>query len=177
MGFTIDKDKGKGLEPSDAQQPRSPMDKRSEKGTSKWIKAITYSLFFLAVFVIAGFYYVDWTLRVSKELQPEQYAVSSVRNVVTSQVTYSETIGDGTYAGSLDSLYASNLIDSVLASGTKEGYIFILSTGTGNDSFAIYATPITYDGGSRSFFTDETGVIRYTAEERPATVEDKPLGQ
>ncbi len=77
----------------------------------------------------------------------------------------------------MDLLYASNLIDSVLASGTKDGYIFTVSTGAGNDSFAIYAAPITYETGTRSFFSDESGFIRYTAEERPATVDDKPLGQ
>ena len=149
MGFTINEDRG----------------------------SVIARLLFLAVLVMAGFIYMNWTLRESKRYAPQQHAISSVRNVVTSQVTYSETIGDGTYADSLDLLYSSNLIDSVLASGTKEGYIFILSTDAGNDSFAFYATPITYDGRSRSFFTDETGVIRYTTEERPATADDTPLGQ
>lgn len=162
------------------------MDKRSGEGTSKWIKAITYSLFFLAVFVVAGFIYVDRTVRESKRTGPEAYAISSVRNVVTSQFTYSKTFGDGTYADSLDLLYSSMLIDSVLASGTKDGYTVTVSTGARNASFAVYARPITYDeptnhnsrrSSTRSFFTDETGVIRYTTEDRPATVEDKPLGQ
>ncbi len=144
-------------------------------------------LLFLAVLVMAGLMYMmDRAARESKGTSPEQYAISSMRNVVTSQVTYSETIGDGTYADSLDSLYASNLIDSVLASGTKEGYTVTVSTGAGNDSFAVYASPITYDeptnhrsrrSSTRSFYTDETGVIRYTPEDRPATVEDTPLGQ
>ena len=176
MGFTIDKHKGKGLEPSDAQQPRSPMDKRSGEGAGKWIKAIAYSLFFLAFIVMAGSLLMDPMLR-SKERKNELSPISGVRKLVTSQISYSETNGDGTYADSLDLLYASNLIDSVLASGTKDGYTFTVSTDAENDSFAIYATLITYDEGSRSFFTDETGVIRYTAEDRPATVDDKPLGQ
>ena len=127
MGFTIDKDQGKEVEPSDAQQARSPMDKRSGEGTSRWIKAI-YTLCVLAVLVMAGFEYVKWTLRVSLEYKPEQYAIMSVRNVVTSQISYSETTGSGTYADSLDLLYASNLIDSVLASGTKDGYTFTRPT-------------------------------------------------
>ncbi len=137
-------------------------------------------LLFLAVLIMAGLPwlpYMEDVLMEDKGYSPQQYAISSIRNLVTSQVTYSETIGAGTYADSLDLLYSSMLIDSVLASGTKEGYTFIVSTGTGNDSFAVYATPITYDGGSRSFFTDETGVIRYTAENRPATADDTPLGQ
>ena len=120
---------------------------------------------------------MDRAVRESKGYSPEQYAISSMRKVVTSQITYSEAIGGGTYADSLDLLYSSHLIDSVLASGTKEGYTVTVSTGAGNDSFAIYATPITYDERRRSFFSDESGVIRYTAEKRPATVDDTPLGQ
>jgi len=77
----------------------------------------------------------------------------------------------------LDLLYSSKLIDSVLASGTKNGYTFVVLTGAGNNSFAIYARPINYDGVRPSFFADETGVIRSTTEDRPATVEDLPLGQ
>ena len=52
--------------------------------------------------------------------------------------------------------------------------------------FAIYARPITYDeptnhnsrrSSTRSFYTDQTGVIRYTGEDRLATVDDTPLGK
>ena len=158
MGFTINEDRGGAI-----------------------------SIVFLAVFVMAGLSYMARVVLESPRTGPEAYAITSLRNVVTSQVTYSETIGDGTYADSLDLLYSSNLIDSVLASGTKDGYIFTVSTDAGNDSFAIYATPITYDVRPRSFFdnktrrtsffSDETGYIRYTTEDRPATAEDKPLGE
>ena len=86
------------------------------------------------------------------------------------------TTGNGIYAVSLGSLSASKLIASVLASGTKDGYTFTVSTGTGNATYTIDARPITYgETGTRSFFADETGVIRYTTEDRPATSEDPPL--
>jgi hypothetical protein len=151
MGFTINEDRG----------------------------GVIVRLLSLAVFVMVGLSYMARGVMESPRTSPESYAISSMRTVVTSQFTYSKTIGRGTYADSLDLLYSSNLIDSVLASGTKEGYTFIVSTDAGSDSFAIYATPITYDdwGSAQSFFTDETGVIRYTAEYRPATVDDLPLGQ
>ncbi len=178
MGFTIDKDKGEGLEPSDAQQagPAYYRSKRSGQGASKWSKAITYSLF-LAVFVMAGLASMDRMLTEGKRVKPEASAISSLRTLVTSQVSYSETIGDGTYADSLGSLYGSMLIDSMLASGTKDGYTFTVSTGTGDATYGIYARPITYETGTRSFFSDETGYIRYTTEDRPATADDTPLGQ
>jgi hypothetical protein len=149
MGFTINEDRG----------------------------GVIARLLFLVVLVMVGLPYMARAVLESPRTSPEAYAVSSVRKVVTSQFTYSETIGGGAYADSLDSLYASNLIDSVLASGTKEGYT-VTVTGAGNASFAVYVRPITYGKMSiRSFYSDETGVIRYTAEERPATVEDTPLGQ
>ncbi len=151
--------------------------KRSGEGAPKWSWAITCPVL-LAVFVVAGS--IDFWYMASDSLRPapEASAISSVRNLVTSQISYRGTYGSGTYADSLDLLYSSNLIDSVLASGTKDGYTFTVSTDAENDSFAIYVTPITSGGtGTRSFFTDETGVIRYTVADRPAPVEDTPLGQ
>ncbi len=158
MGFTINEDRG----------------------------GVIARLLFLAVPVMVGLSYMASGVMESPRTSPESYAISSMRTVVTSQFTYSKTFGGGTYADSLDLLYSSNLIDSVLASGTKEGYAFIVSTGAENASFAVYVRPITYDeptkhksrrSSTRSFYTDQTGVIRYTPEDRPATVEDKPLGQ
>ncbi len=149
--------------------------KRSGEGAGKWSSAITYPLF-LAVLVMAGLIDLDRMLNYAKRAAPSSSAIGSVRHLVTSQRVYSETTGDGN-AASLEKLYSSNLIDSMLASGTKDGYTFILSTDAGNDSFAIHATPITYDARPRSFYTDQTGVIRYTTEDRPATVDDNPLGQ
>ncbi len=135
-------------------------------------------LLFLAVLIMAGLSYGALVVMEGPPPNPEAPAISAVREVVTSQISYSNTTGSGTYADGLDLLYSSNLIDSVLASGTIDGYTVTVSTGAGNASFTVDARPITYETGTlRSFFTDETGVIRYTAEDRPAKVEDKPLGQ
>jgi len=133
---------------------------------------------FLAFLVMAGLIFiVDRGVRESKRPGPEASAMSSVRQLVISQQSYSATIGNGTYAASLGSLSASKVVDSVLATGTKDGYTFTVSTDAGNDSFAIYARPITYgETGMRSFFADETGEIRATTEDRPATSEDLRLG-
>jgi len=113
---------------------------------------------------------------VSVEEANEGSAISSIRNIVTSQITYSATVGRGGYAVNLGALASTNVIGSVLGSGTKDGYAF--STSGDADTFTINATPMDYGStGSRSFFSDETGVIRYTREDRPATARDKPLGQ
>ena len=68
--------------------------------------------------------------------------------------------GNPTHSG------AADLIDPVLASGTKNGYVFRYAAGatgvSGNVlSYSITANPVTPGTtGRRSFFTDQSGVIR-----------------
>ncbi|MCZ6878523.1 MAG: Hint domain-containing protein [Acidobacteria bacterium] len=109
----------------------------------------------------------------SKPASNEDSAISAVRNIVTSQITYSATIGEGSYATSLTQLENAKLVDSVLGSGTKDGYTF--RTTADKDTFTITARPLSH--GDRNFYSDETGVIRYTREDRPAWFKDTPLGQ
>ena len=113
----------------------------------------------------------------SKAAANEASAISAVRNLVTSEITYSATLGSGSYANGLVVLGPTNarLIDSVLESGTKDGYIFAV-TSTSNSTFEITADPITPGStGSRYFFADESGVIRYSTRANEA-VNDNPLG-
>ncbi len=118
----------------------------------------------------------------SEELEQERMganeaaAINSIRNIVTSQITYSANLGKGNYAVNLKALGDAGLIRSVLASGTRFGYAF--STSGDADTFTVSATPLDYGStGAHSFFSDESGVVRYTREDRPATVGDPPLGQ
>ncbi len=105
----------------------------------------------------------------------EANAISSVKKIVNAQLDYSEGSGRG-YAMTLVDLGSRGLIDSALESGVKDGYVF--SMGSFGSVFTVTATPMTYGStGSRSFFSDETGVIRYTRESRPATAEDLPIGR
>ncbi|MEE8350193.1 MAG: prepilin-type N-terminal cleavage/methylation domain-containing protein [Acidobacteriota bacterium] len=96
----------------------------------------------------------------SKAAANEASAISSLRNVVTSQITYSATTGSGSYASSLTVLSTQKLIDGVLGAGTKAGYNF---TATGSaTAFSVNADPVTPGStGNRYFFSDESGVIRY----------------
>lgn len=99
-------------------------------------------------------------------------AISSARNLVTSQITYQHIYGD--FATSLEELVRVRLIGQWLVEGGCYTY-----TSTGDKStFVVSARPLVYGLiAEHSYFSDETGVIRYTTEDRPATVEDKPLGQ
>ena len=67
--------------------------------------------------------------------------------------------------GSLTSATAADLIDSVLASGSKSGYTFTYTAGAAVggqiSTYTVVADPITRGAtGQRGFFTDQTGAIR-----------------
>ncbi len=111
----------------------------------------------------------------SKAAANEASSISAIRNVVTSQITYSATVGSGSYAADLSTLEANSLIDSVLGSGTKDGYSYA-SSGSANN-FTITGSPVTPGStGTRYFFSDESGVIRNTPG-GAATSASSPLGQ
>ena len=115
-------------------------------------------------------------------------AVGNLRTLNTAQITYAAIYEQG-YAARLEWLGsheygqkptagAAGLIDVDLSSGKKSGYQFNLTPGPPDKegkitSYTLSAQPITYKlTGCRSFFNDETGVIRATDEDRAATVED-----
>jgi hypothetical protein len=72
------------------------------------------------------------------------------------------------------------LIDNVLGKGTKSGYTFALTAGSGGATtpqytFAVNANPVTAGtSGQRSFYSDQTGVIRYN-QSTAASSTDSPL--
>jgi hypothetical protein len=105
----------------------------------------------------------------------EASAVGSLRTLNTAAVTYSSqcggfppsltAMGPPAGGGAVDCTTA-DLIDSVLASGTKSGYTFTYAAndadGDGNmDTYTINADPASPGTtGTRYFFTDQSGVIR-----------------
>jgi hypothetical protein len=69
------------------------------------------------------------------------------------------------------------LVDSVLAGGTKSGYVFAFTAGTSNQSYSITATPITAaTTGQNMYYTDQSGVIRVDTSGAGATVTSTPIG-
>ena len=110
----------------------------------------------------------------SKAAANEASAISAIRNLVTSHITYSATLGAGSYAADLSVLQAASLIDSVLGSGTKDGYSF--GSSGGSNAFTITAAPLNAGStGTRYFFSDESGVIRYSTSATAGTGSN-PLG-
>ena len=106
-------------------------------------------------------------LLASRRAANEGSAQSSIRAVHSAQVVYQSTTGNGAFAPSLNALNGQSLIDSVLAAGTKSGYLFAVveQAGTGATAvFGVYAYPVTTSGvsmtGTRAFGTTEAGIMR-----------------
>lgn len=132
----------------------------------------------------------------------EASAVGSLRTINTAEVTYASTypaqgftdlvnLGPGTSTGTTATSTGALLLDPVLGCSTgtgggagcvKSGYTFIptvtLQSGTNppTATYSVTATPVAVDQtGKRNFFTDASGVIRYTADGTSATVSSSPL--
>jgi type II secretory pathway pseudopilin PulG len=94
----------------------------------------------------------------------EGSAINALRNIHTAEMSYQATAGRGHF-GTLAELEGQNLINAQLASGTRSGYKFAVDASLkdfeGSPAFAVVAVPTDYPStGKRSFFIDETGVIR-----------------
>jgi len=109
----------------------------------------------------------------------ESSAVGSIRTLNTAEVTYASTYPDLGFsctlknlgpAGSVATSTSAGLIDSVLSSGTKSGYSFVLSTCSAAGSTGINVTYVSQgqpvvvgQTGQRAFCSDQSGVIKYDA--------------
>jgi type IV pilus assembly protein PilA len=112
----------------------------------------------------------------------ETAAIKAIQTIHQMEVQYQSQYGR--YAVSLVELgppasgsptpAAADLIGSDLAGGTKQGYKFTL---TGNQAgYVINAVPEAYgSSGSRTFFSDQTMVIRQNYGPEPATLNSQPL--
>lgn len=114
----------------------------------------------------------------------ESSAVGSVRTIITAQDEYARIHADKGFASSLAELGpkpGDALIDDVLASGRRSGYVFLLTTAPPDPSghithYSVTARPKEYGKyGKRCFFADESRVIRFTAEDRAPTAQDPAL--
>lgn len=120
-------------------------------------------------------------------------ALGSLRNLNAAARTYTSQFGNG-YPADLTVLapaktrapncQAASLIDERLAQGETVGYLFEYTPGPprppsspgcpmGRRSYGVSARPQEYGrSGCRSYFTDESGAIHYTEDNRPATLSD-----
>jgi len=135
----------------------------------------------LAVFVFPTF--TDIGLR-PRRYPPETAALKAIQTLNTAQVQYKSQFGR--FATSLTELgpptsgtanaSAADLISSDLASGEKQGYRFTLKPiPTG---YTVKAVPIaSRSPRSRTFFSDQSLVIRENYGPEPAAVNSREVGQ
>ena len=111
-------------------------------------------------------------LLASRRAANEGSAQSSLRTIHSSEATYQATAGQGNF-GDLTALGpqsagGQNLIDAVLAGGTKSGYAFVVTpvdlvVGGDAATFSATANPTVTSGvsqtGTRKFGTTEDGVM------------------
>jgi len=148
--------------------------------------------------LIAGlsFYIVSltfWTKAVTVERMPtnEISAAGSMRSINTAQVQYSSMYGLG-FAPTLQALgpppegvepspEAADLIDWVLTRGEKSGYVFTYTPAPpGEDgaisAYTLHARPREFGRtGDINFFSDQSGIVHLTREDRPANAKDPPV--
>ena len=115
-------------------------------------------------------------------LHDEAAAVKAIQRIQTMQVEYNAEYGGfatsltelGPSASGTANASSADLIDSALAAGEESGYKFTL---TGNRTgYAISAVPVAYSNtGSRTFYSDQTRVIRENDGPEPATPISKEM--
>jgi len=99
----------------------------------------------------------------------EVSAINSLRTLNSALVLYSNSYGP--YPPALINLQAptsgnptsaaADLIDQLLASGTKAGYQFVYTLGPSGATYTIIARPLAEgQTGSKHFYTDQAGTIR-----------------
>jgi type IV pilus assembly protein PilA len=146
------------------------------------------SVALMAVAGISALLYFDRPLGERTAYKPRMYsletaALKAIQTLNTAQVQYNSQFGHfaqsltelGPPASGTDNASAANLISGDLATGEKQGYKFTL-TGTPT-GYTVSAKLSAFGStGSRTFFSDQSLVIRESHGQEPATINSKELG-
>jgi len=155
------------------------------KGDRMALEGIILGYAYISILIIAAIA-IPNLLR-SRIVANEASAVGSLRALNTAAVTFSTQCGGFPVGDMLTFLgppangcVTADLIDSVLALGIKNGYVFVASgvdaDGDGRgDTYTITATPSNVGStGQRQFYTDQAGVIRVEMNQ-PASADSPPI--
>ena len=105
----------------------------------------------------------------------EMAAIKAIQTIHTAQMQYQSQYGRfastlaelGPPLSGRPSASSAALISADFAAGKRTGYCFSLQSTEGG--YAINASPLSSSSGSRTFYSDETLIIRQSAAPEPAT--------
>ncbi len=122
--------------------------------------------------------------------EDESYALGGVRTINTAEDYYTRTFGKG-YSpdlvslgqaplGAVPSAEHAGVVADHLANGRWRNYVFTYKAETARSdgkigAYTLIARPVKWEKSSASFFTDQTGVIHWTRENRAATAKDPTI--
>jgi len=122
--------------------------------------------------------------------QDQASVIGSLRTINTAELAYAKAYKNG-FSSNLKALAArdegtrytasaAGLIDASLGGGKRNGYVFTYKAAPPDDQgkisgYTLSAIRTKWQKGVQSFFTDQTGVLRSTAEHRPATAKDRDI--
>lgn len=151
----------------DSEPPRK---QASTHGSRKLVIAVLCA--------VAGIWAIIWLALPLRFENPrpaaERSAVEAVRDIQHQLATYEN--GAGAFPSSLEALGepAREDAQTAMAGGYSIRYTPTQPDATGNPhAYTLAAVPQNY--GYQSFYTDQSGVMRATRDNRPATAQDPPL--
>jgi len=115
-------------------------------------------LIVVAIILIIATIAIPSLLR-SRQAANESAAVANVRTINTAQVTYLSSAA-GSY-GDMDSLIAAKLVDDTFT-GTKAGYVYTITLGSGNQDYTVDANPAAPNTGRYGYYSTPDAVVRYS---------------
>ena len=160
----------------DATQADASLCDQSSSSSDTWGRISCLKLFFIAsaIVSICCFFFLKYVEHTAKK--NESSAIGSCKTIASAQCDYSGNACSHTYSDTLKKLSTGegaggvSLMNSALGDGLKDGYTFHLAVGAykgasiyghAYSAWSAAAWPVSYKStGYRSFYIDESGVVR-----------------
>ena len=153
------------------------MGEKVDKGINGQARAFTLVEIMIVVAIIALLAAIAIPNLLRARLSANEAAAQAAMRTIHTAVQSYRAVNTA-FPQSLSILSSVNpsYIDSVLGAGLKHGYSFSINSAA-TDTFSAIAQPQSFGHtGVRSFYVDETGVIRYyTADDRGPNSDDPPI--